>query len=361
MEPVRPDYEGASIVGILPALIRGERPGWFPDPVRDAKQVVVLLLDGVGWTALQQHRSALPTLAGMEGRAITSVVPSTTATALTSVATGLTPAEHGIVGFRVRIDTRVLNVLRWTMADKSEPPDPVSFQPAQAFEGIQLPVVTRAEFSGTGFTQAHMRGAKLIGWRATSTLVEHCRRLVASGEPVIYAYYDGPDLVAHRYGLDDFYLAELRAADRLVGDLLEAMPSGTALLVFSDHGQVEVGAKGWVGIEPLQPMVAAYGGEGRFRYLYAKPGREHQLLAAAEELLGERSWIFSKEQLVSEGWLGGTPAPPVLHRLGDVVVAPRDPISIVDPTNPREVRLVTGHGGLTPDEMLVPLLGARAY
>ena len=34
----------------------------------------------------------------MTGGPITSVVPSTTATALTSITTGLSPGEHGVVG-----------------------------------------------------------------------------------------------------------------------------------------------------------------------------------------------------------------------------------------------------------------------
>ncbi len=67
------------------------------------------------------------------------------------------------------------------------------------------------------------------------------RLALAGGEPFVYAYYDGIDKVAHEYGLTGHYDAELKATDRLVADLLGVLPPGAALVVTSDHGQVQVG------------------------------------------------------------------------------------------------------------------------
>ena len=67
------------------------------------------------------------------------------------------------------------------------------------------------------------------------------RRLLGEGEPFVYAYYDGIDKIAHSYGFGVHYDAELRAVDRLVADLLDALPPGAALVVTADHGQVQVG------------------------------------------------------------------------------------------------------------------------
>src|SRR5438270_5406043 len=127
MDPVVPDYGGASIVGIVPALVRGSRPPWFPQAAREGGPVVLFVIDGLGWTTLEAHRSLLPRLAALDGRAITTVAPSTTASALTSLATGLSPAQHGVVGFRMRVDRAVLNVLRW-QTDGGTPPDPFTVQ-----------------------------------------------------------------------------------------------------------------------------------------------------------------------------------------------------------------------------------------
>jgi len=62
---------------------------------------------------------------------------------------------------------------------------------------------------------------------------------------------------------------------------------------------------------------------------------------------------------VAEGWFGGAPTPEVAERLGDVVIAPRDPIAVLDPADPGEQWMRCRHGSLTPAEMLVPLLASR--
>ena len=115
-KPGLPDYAGACITNIVPALLDGtiEAPSWIPSAALEADQVVLLVLDGLGWDQLQARRHLAPTLAALAGGPITSVSPTTTATALTSIATGLTPGEHGVVGYRVAVDHEVLNILRWT-------------------------------------------------------------------------------------------------------------------------------------------------------------------------------------------------------------------------------------------------------
>lgn len=360
MDPVCPAYDGAAITGLIPGLIGGEAAAWLPAPVHGAECVVLLLLDGLGWNALQSYLGELTTLASMEGAAITTVAPSTTASALTSLVTGLAPAQHGVVGFRMRVDDAVLNVLRWRREDGRHPPDPLGVQRHPPFRGRPVPVVTRLEFETTGFTEAHLRGARFLGWNAVSTLVEHCRRLVAARERFVYAYYPGVDTVAHEFGLhDEYYRAELGFVDELVGRLLDALPDRATVLVTSDHGQVHVGTEGWIGLEALHPLVDLYGGDGRFRYLYSSRGAATELLAVARDEVGDRAWVFSRDQLLDEGWLGKPGPGSVRRRIGEVVLAARDPVAFADPTLPGETALLAAHGSLTPDEMLVPLLAAR--
>lgn len=361
VEPVRPDYDDAWIGALVPTLLGTEPAEWLPAPVDEADAVVLLVLDGLGWRSLQVHRAHLPTLAAMEGRAITAVVPSTSATALTSIATGLSPAEHGVLGYRMRVGGRVLNVLRWQVAD-DEPPAPEQVQPHPPFLGGSVPVVTRAEFRGSGFTGAHLRGARLVGWRTTSTLCEHVRRTVASGQRFTYAYYDGVDRVAHEYGLrDGFFARELTAADQLVEQLLEVLPGSCALVVTADHGQVHVPVSAQTSLDPVDPLVAGYSGEGRFRSLHARPGAAAELLAEARRRFGDLAWVLPRDELFDDGWFGprGAAGPVVRGRVGDVVLAARAETSFLDPTDPGESRMIARHGSLTADELLVPLLAAR--
>jgi Type I phosphodiesterase / nucleotide pyrophosphatase len=325
-----------------------------------ARSTVLLVLDGLGWDAWNRAPECLPELRACAGGPITTVVPSTTPAALTSITTGMVPARHGITGFRVRVEHSVLNVIRWQQADGKRPPDPAAVQRQEVFGGRHVPVVTKSAFRTTGFTGVHLRGADFHGWQTTSALVELVRMIVARGAPFVYAYYPGVDEIAHAYGLDaPFYTAELAAADQLVGALLDALPDDTALVVTADHGQVHVGPEGWIGLGPLDPMVAAYAGDGRFRYLHARPGAAADLLDAAQLRHRDDAWVFSREQLLDEGWLGPEPLPATRHRVGDVVLAARGGVGFVDPTLPYEAQLVAAHGSLTPAEMEVPLVAAR--
>jgi hypothetical protein len=360
MDPVRPDYAGAAITGLIPALLGGQAAPWMPPGVSDADSVVLLVLDGLGWQDVEAHRSLLPELSSLEGGPITTVAPSTTASALTSLATGLAPSQHGLVGFRMRVDHAVLNILRWQTTGNRRAPDPFEMQRHTAFLGRPVPVVTKSEFRESGFTDAQLRGARFIGWHAVSTLVEHCRLLVQTGERFVYAYYPNVDTVAHEFGLlDSFYVAELRAVDQLVGDLLDALPPTSALLVVSDHGQVHVDRGGWVELADLSSMIDVCAGDARFRYVYAKPGAAADVLDAAREAFGHQAWVLSREELFDEGWIGPAPRGPIGSRVGDVVLAAREPVAFVDPAMPMEKQLIGMHGSLTPDEMYVPLLAGR--
>jgi hypothetical protein len=152
--------------------------------------------------------------------------------------------------------------------------------------------------------------------------------------------------------------AHARKLDRLVGDLLDVLPTDAVLVITADHGQVQF--EEWVDMEPVAAYSRAYAGDARLRYVYARPGAEGSLLKAATDAYGEVAWVIGRDQLVDEGWLG--PEPPagdVLSRLGDVTLAAKGTVAFADPTHPHETRLRAGHGSLSPDEMLVPLLAGR--
>ncbi|MGQ0520572.1 MAG: alkaline phosphatase family protein [Actinomycetota bacterium] len=360
-QPVVPEYGGACVASIVPSLLApsSDARAWMPAAAREATQVVLLVLDGLGWEQLRERCHLAPALAGMDGGPITSVAPTTTATALTSISTGLAPAEHGVVGYRVRVGERdVLNVLRWQTAggDARQTVDPATFQPRPAFGATSPPVVTRAEFAATGFTLAHLAGARLHGWRLPSALVVEVRRLLHAGEPFVYAYYDGIDKVAHDRGFGEYYDAELAFVDQLVAALVATLPAGAALVVTSDHGQVQVGRSGIPIDASLMADVDLLSGEARFRWLHARPGTARRLAEAAHRAYDEVAWVRTRQEIVEEGWLGGSPGPEVERRLGDVALVPFAPVAFLDPADVGESRLVCRHGSLTSAEAVVPLL-----
>lgn len=362
--PLVPDYRGACLSNVVPALLEpgDTAPPWLPAPVVDAEQVVLLLLDGLGWEQLDQRRALAPVLSSMVGGDICTVAPSTTATALTSLATGTAPGEHGVVGYRMVEQGDVLNVLRWSTpaGDARRRIVPQTVQSAVAFAGHRPPVVTKAEFVDTGFTQAHLNQVRFTGYRVPSTMVTEIARLTRGGEPFVYAYYDGIDKVSHEYGLREHYDAELAFVDRLVGDVLSVLPRDAVLVITADHGQVDVGDHQVAPHPEVLGHVRMQSGEGRFRWLHAVPGHEHSLAEAARACHGDQAWVRTLAEIEMEGWFGPTLSAAARDRLGDVALVARDDVSFSDPADTGVFQLIGRHGSLTPAEMRVPLLAARA-
>jgi hypothetical protein len=358
-----PDYEGACTTNVVDVLLDDpdHPPDWFPAGIAGADQIVLLVLDGLGWEQMVQRRHLLRGLTLMDAKPITTVAPTTTATALTSISTGLTPGEHGVIGYRMSFDHDILNVLRWTTSkgDAREAIPPESIQHDVAFGGQRPPVVVRAEFRDTGFTRVHLGGCRHVPYRMNSTLVAEIGHQLRAGEPFIYAYYDGIDKVAHEYGLDSFYDSELVFVDRMVEYLIQELPSNAALVITADHGQVDVGKR----VHPPSPEVLSQvdqqSGEGRFRWLHAYRGAEQDLFAAASEHHSDLAWVVTREQTLDECWFGPKVLPGPLSRLGDVALVAREPIAFEDPADTGPFVLQGRHGSMTPAEVLVPLMVAR--
>jgi hypothetical protein len=361
--PIVPDYAGPNVRGLVPALVGPAPwstglPEWMPDDLRGAERAVLLILDGLGWDQFVERSELAPAMAAMNRRSIHTVAPTTTATALCSIATGLTPGEHGLVGYRMMLAGKVLNVLRWTVDNqsmrRSHPPSEV--QPFEPFLAEEVPVISPAELQTSAFTEAHLRGSRPVGWRSPSSIAVEARAQLDAGEKVVYAYYGGIDKIAHERGFGPYYEAELHWADALVADIQSALPSGTALLITADHGQVEVGDRIVVPSDELLEPVTTQSGEGRFRWLHTAAANVESLARLADDEVGDVAWVVTKQQMLDEQWFGPTVAPPVQSRLGDVALVAREPVSFHDPDDSGPFELVCRHGSLTSAEVNVPLL-----
>ena len=363
--PEAPDTHAPRLGAVVPGCLLarpGQRPMWFPSALQNAERIVLLVLDGLGWHQLRERSSLAPTLSSMEGGPMMTVAPSTTATALTTLATGADPLEHGVLGYRIDLDGTVMNTLSWYGGAPGErrrdlrlehPPSTV--QPVRPFCGERVPVVTRAEHLGTAFTDAHLTGTALRGWRSPSSIAVEIQEALAQGASFVYAYYDGIDKIAHERGFGSYYDAELSATDRLVGDVLDALPSGTTLVVLADHGQVQTGD----GIIELPAAVDRFvdrqSGEGRFRWLHARSGRIDDLCESLSPFASV-AWIRRRDEILTSGWFGRSGNASFARRLGDVALIPFTDVSFHDPDDSGAFPLVCRHGSLTEAEMTVPLL-----
>ncbi|MFM8867962.1 MAG: alkaline phosphatase family protein [Ilumatobacteraceae bacterium] len=366
LEPRIPNYSGACTANIIPALLGPSSPDvmpdWMPRAARGARQVVVLVLDGLGWHQLVARHEIAPVLCSGEGTSITTVAPTTTGTALTSITTGLTPGEHGLMGYRMDMGRRVVQMLRWAdeKGDVRSSFDPSVVQPTPPFLGSSVPILSKAELEGTAFTEAHLRGGKPMGWRVPSSLPVQIGTLLEQGARFVYAYYDGIDKVAHERGFGDYYDAELVHVDALVSRIIDRLVPDSALVITADHGQVHVGGNTVRLDDRLQRHVEYLSGEGRFRWLHVRRGTESEVRAIAEDLYGGRAWVLTRDDMIDAGWFGPRVTDVARKRLGDVALVPFSKVSFDDPADHGSFPLVCRHGSMTDDEIDVPLLAWRA-
>ncbi|MCY4515624.1 MAG: alkaline phosphatase family protein [Acidimicrobiaceae bacterium] len=353
-----PAYGGRCITAVAPGLLAGVATELIDDAVAAARTVVLLVVDGLGWHQLHRHRSLAPSLAAASDATspVTTVAPSTTATALTSLATGAAPGEHGLVGYRVPTSLGLLNALRWRAGGRDvrmELP-PEELQPVDPFCGQPVAVVTRAEFRDSGFSAAHLRGGSMRGWREVSDIVQRVRGAVDEGFQLVFAYYDTLDKVAHEFGLGDRYRSTLATVERLAVALRSEVGDEIPLIVTADHGVVEV-------VEPpvmidaeVAEFTGGWSGEARMLWLHARTGAAAELVACCERYAGFAE-AAPVEQVLDERWLGRHVTEAARRRLGDVVLVPRglQAFTMPDEDQPHHP-LIGRHGGLTSEEMLVP-------
>jgi hypothetical protein len=359
---------GSSLGDVLPAVARalGVAPilGEPALSLPEAPAYVVMLVDGLGHDLLAEHRVQAPYLHSLLGREpMTCGVPSTTATSLTSLGTGLTPGQHGLVGFTSRVPETgaLLNSLFW-----DQPVDPLDWQPHRtAFDaleaaGVHTSVVSKREFEGSGLTRCGQRGAAFVG---ADDVAERVAGAVAGAarRPSLTYVYDGDlDWHGHRAGVDSTrWRAQLRDIDEDVQELRDVLPDDVRLVVVADHGMVDSRADTRFDIDTfpeLRDGVALLGGEARFRHVYCHAGATEDVAATWSSMLGPWATVLTRDQAIERGWFG-TVESAVRPRLGDVVAAAHDEWALFSSVDfSYETTLIGLHGSLTQREMHIPLL-----
>ncbi len=370
---VEPDYVGRSLGDVLPAVAGalGVSVGFHESTLTlpPAPAYVVMLIDGLGYDLLAEHRAQAPYLHSLLGQPVNDLppatcgVPSTTATSLTSLGTALTPGQHGLVGFTSRVPETgaLLNSLFW-----DQPVDPLEWQPnATAFArlesaGVHTSVVSKREFRGSGLTRCGQRGAAYVGADDVGERIAGAIAGAARRPSLTYVYDGDLDWHGHRAGVDSQrWRSQLRDIDEDVQELREELPEEVRLLVVADHGMIDSTKETHIDVDehpPLRDGVELLGGEARFRHVYCRGGAVDDVAATWRAVLGERATVLTRDQAIARGWFG-TVDPQVRLRLGDVVVAAHDNWALMSSVDFKyEMTLIGLHGSLTPREMQIPIL-----
>lgn len=357
---------------VVPSLLAGLGVPGTVDVlgVSGPQRVCVLLVDGLGWRLLREHEDDAPFLASLAGGPITAGFPSTTASSLAALGTGLPTGEHGLVGYSFAAGDEVLNALRWSRYGAAEHVDlrsvlvPEEVQPRRtAFEaaadaGVEVRLVLPRDQKGSGLSRAVLRGGRFGGVLGFGDLVTRVAEALRSADRVLcYAYHADLDALGHVYGPgSDPWRWQLRFVDRLAAAVADGLPPGGALVVTADHGMVRVADPVDLDTDDeLRDGVRAFGGEARVRHVYTST--PDAVRSRWVERLGDRAWIASRSEAVAAGWFGPTVAEHVLPRIGDLVVAAKDSLALVrSRVEPGLTTFVGHHGSLTEEEQHIPVL-----
>src|SRR5256714_6926227 len=193
---MRPDYAGGSLVNLVASVVasRGGKP--LHEPLRNfavaaqARNVVLLIIDGLGDNYLARH-GAGSELARRRRAAMTSVFPSTTASAITTSYTGRTPLEHGLTGWFTYFGEAgcVASPLQFRSRGENLPLQERGFSPVAAFPApsvfealpVRSIVVTSKQIVDSAYNLRHCAGAERRAYETLEEFVVQVEAAVKSG------------------------------------------------------------------------------------------------------------------------------------------------------------------------------------
>jgi predicted AlkP superfamily pyrophosphatase or phosphodiesterase len=325
---------------------------------------VLILIDGMGQDAIDKYGDQFPIFDELKQvKKLYTNFPSTTATSLSTLGTGVLPGVHGMLGYTVRVprsDNRLLNALKW-----DERVDPVMWQKVPTlFEravlaGVSVTHVAAKRYEGSGFTQAALRGAKYVGANGVDEMATAVSAALKPQPSFVYTYLNTLDSAGHSDGVgSDKWLTALQQVSEFITKVKQLAPAGTRIWVTSDHGMVNSTEQVILGQDnKLLENVTLIGGEPRARHIYIKEGAESETIIQWQEFFGYKARILSKDTAIKDGLFGPVVSEDSHDRLGDLIAIANNDLILVDPARVREESSMVGHhGGVTDIEVEIPLL-----
>lgn len=383
-----PDYRGGSIVNLMASIVTacGGQPANYA-PLRNlpaselsgARNVILMVFDGLGYNYLAQRGQGGELAKRLRG-SMTSVFPPTTASAITAFHTGLAAQQHGLTGWFTyfREVGSVVSVLPFRARHgggslKAAGVDPKCiFVGKPVFDAIAVPsvVVSHKSILDSDYNLYHSGGAERRGYDNLKHFFDEIELAARATEnrKYIYAYYPELDSLAHTFGVASSQVATLFSRiDAMFGEFLAAMAgTDSVVIATADHGFVDIEPASTVELEQhpelTDTLVLPLCGERRVAYCYVHPDKRERFEAYVHGPLGRYAELHRSEDLVKEGWFGlGMPHPHLAERIGHYTLVMKDKYGIKDwVLGERRHVHIGAHGGVSEDEMYVPLIVAPA-
>lgn len=319
------------------------------------RNIAVLLLDGMGIDALEHHLEPEGFFRKNLSCTLTSVFPPTTVAATTSIVTGLTPAEHGWLGWTLYFEEidKLVNVFPNT--EKYTGRQAAEYRVADRYIPCTS-ILEKINEAGTGraYTVAPYGPEKVHDMdEFFARIGELCAQ---DGRKYIYAYWDEPDSLMHDNGCrSDIvrdYIKELEAKTQELADTV----SDTLLIVTADHGHLNVEYSLITDYPEIEKMlVRPLSLESRAAVFYIRDEYKEAFPHAFREAFGSDFMLFSRDEVKRMRLFGdGTPHPKFDSFAGDFIAAAvSDRCLNYDRTSKQ---FVSTHAGLDKREMRIPFI-----
>lgn len=363
---------------------------------RNYEKVILFILDAFGWRFLERYGERFPFLQRIlkEGSLskLTSQFPTTTACHMTTIHTGLPVSKSGVFEwfyYEPQVD-EVIAPLLFSFARDSERNTlakagyfPETFFPSQTIyndlgaRGIPSYIFQHEDYAFSPFSNVVYRGAMVNPYNKFSKGLGHLGDVAQNvkGKAYFFIYYDAFDTACHVHGPNSAIL------DREASRIFTALENhffqrfygklGNALFMFTaDHGQVQINPattrylnREIPGVERYfkknsqgNPIVPA--GSPRDMFLYCKDECLAEAKAVIEAHYKGIAEVYETDDLIRRKLFGSDPlSPSLLSRLGNLVILPYAGESVWWHEKDRfEVHFHGHHGGLTPEEVEIPLL-----
>lgn len=397
---ILPVYDGYSIANIPSSIchwLGSETGEMLPGLTLEQaygdhfRHIILIIIDGLGLQQMNMVSSRLSenlwirrTQKDSIQSVLTSVIPSTTVAALTSIWTGSPSGKHGLVGYEMWLKElgMVVNYLPYSPVALSSKVgliaeagiSPENMFPTETYGQIlsRNGIVSRSYLptmiSTSNLTRGQMTGSKVISYRRFGDLWENLKENLAAdklNKTCETIYWNDIDTYGHLMGIDDervfFDLDQFFFGLEKTFQNLSKMDLGeTLILITADHGQIRNTPDQNRDLkkhpELLKLLTIMPCGENRFTYFYPKSGKEKAIINYMEEKWPGDFLIVSSQEMIQKGLYGKSNLHPDLeNRIGELIAVAQKDAYFWWPNRPD--RLFARHGGVSEAEMLVPLTG----
>ncbi len=348
------------------------------DTLEEREHLVLILADGLGLEMLQREESAGALREHLHSE-LRTVFPSSTAVALTSLATGEWPATHSVTGWWTHLDeiggpATILQYRRRsddrTLADLGVDPE-VALPVPSLMARVRRPahVLMPRNIAGSVYSRYWTGGEATDAYPSLAgTYGAIMQAVMGSDEPTfIYVYVPHIDNEAHHGGPESIGArAAIIAINRLVADLNAALGRSTRLVVTADHGHLGVSPEDRFMIRDSDGIPAllssAPSGDARVVEFHVRPGEHARFEERFRASFGERFFLLTTDEVDELRLLGPNPITPTTRqRIGDYMAISRGDAILgyyASKASRQGLRQLSHHAGLTPTEMRIPLVVA---